>query len=265
MYNILVRPFVRNMEQEKASAVALGYFKFIGSIPFLGWIYRLMHKNRSFGIDRDVFGLHFYNPLGLGAGLDRKGEMFATLEDLGFSFVEIGPLDATRTRSAINHIQEKPNEDILAACIKEDIITSFSLAYDFCDFFVIDQQNGIDEQTIDQLLSVRMTYDEYKPVVVKLSEHLSQDELYKALDYCMYGGIDGIQVRNNAHVKLVYEYTKGRMPIIANCHIKSPSEALQLLQDGASLIELRSGLVSEGPSLVRKTLNYLEKGLQNNG
>lgn len=261
MYNLLIKPIVRGMEKEKASSIALQYFKLIGSIPVLRDFYRLVHKNRSFGIDREVFGLHFYNPLGLGAGLDKKGEMCSTLEDLGFSFVEIGPLNAASTRTAIAHIQEKPCEDLVAACILSDITTSFSLIYDFCDFFVIDQQTGLKEHTIDQLLSIRLTYDEYKPIVLKLSEFISEQDLHHALDYCMYSGIDGVQVGAKEHVKMIAEYTKGRMPIIANCHIKSPSEAYELLQDGASLIELRSGMVSEGPSLVRKTLNYLEKNI----
>lgn len=265
MYNLIIRPFVRNMEKEKASAVALRYFKVIGSIPGIRELYRLVHKNRSFGIDREVFGLHFYNPLGLGAGLDTKGEMSDILEDLGFSFVEIGPLDAARTRAAVAHIQEKPNEDLLAACIESDITTSFSLAYDFCDFFVIDQANGIDENVLDQLLSIRLTYDEYKPIVVRLSENISEENLHKTLDYCRYSRIDGVQVRSKEHVKAAFEYTDGRLPIIANCHVKSPAEALELLEMGASLIELRSGMVSEGPSLVRKTLNYLEKELNGNG
>lgn len=264
MYNLLIRPFVRKMEKEKASAVAFKYFKFIGAVPGLRQFYRFVHKNRSFGIDREVFGLHFYNPLGLGAGLDRKGEMSATLEDLGFSFVEIGPLDAESTRTAIANIQKQPYEDIVAACIDADIITSFSLIYDFCDFFVIDFPDTLDEQAVDQVLNVRLTYDEYKPIVMRLPESMTEAELHKTLDNCMYSGIDGVQVRSLEHVKAVYEYTKGRLPIIANSHIKTPSEALELLNSGASLIELRSGLVAEGPSLVRNTLNFLEKELTNN-
>lgn len=264
MYNILIRPFVRNMEKEKASAVAFKYFKFIAAVPGLRHFYRLVHKNRSFGIDREVFGLHFYNPLGLGAGLDKRAEMSSILEDLGFSFVEIGPLDAASTRTAIANIQKQPYEDIVAACISSDITTSFSLIYDFCSFFVIDQPQHLDEKELDQVLNVRLTYDEYKPIVVKLPEMMGTEDLHKALDYCMYSGIDGVQVRSLEHVKAVNEYTSGRMTIIANSHIKTPSEALELLNNGASLIELRSGLVAEGPSLVRKTLNYLEKELSSN-
>ena len=263
MYDLRIRPFVRRMEPERASEVALGYYKVIGHIPGGRQINRLIHRNRSYGTGCEVFGLNFYNPLGLGAGLDRKGELFGDLEDLGFSFVEIGPLDLESTRKAIVNIQTRPHEDILAACLKEDIVTSFSLIYDFCDFFVIDLSDGFDEKTLDQVIDVRLTYDEYKPVVLKVSENISDDELKTALEYCMLCGIDGIQVRKVENVAFASACTGGRLPIIANCHVKTPEMALLLLKDGASLVEVRSGVVSEGTALVRRILKYLEKNLNN--
>ena len=258
MYNLFVRPIVRHMEKEKASSIALRYFKIIGSIPVLRDIYRLLHKNRSFGIDRDVFGLHFYNPLGLGAGLDKKGELCATLEDLGFSFVEIGPLNATSTRSAIANIQEKPCEDILAACIINDLATSFSLIYDFCDFFVIDisEESGF-EEILNPILETRLSYDVYRPVVVKLPEEITQPELETIVDFCLMNGIDGIEARNLEQIKLISGCSSGRMPIIANCHIKTPEQAARTLEAGAALIEVRTGLVTQGPKLVSRILKHL--------
>ncbi|NJA04239.1 quinone-dependent dihydroorotate dehydrogenase [Methylococcaceae bacterium WWC4] len=38
----------------------------------------------------NVMGLHFKNPLGLAAGLDKNGDYIDALADLGFGFVEIG-------------------------------------------------------------------------------------------------------------------------------------------------------------------------------
>mgnify|MGYP003325498539 CR=1 FL=1 len=90
-------------------------------------------------------------------------------------------------------------------------------------------------------------------------EKIEEDQLAAIVDYCMLNNVDGIEARSIAQISFINEMSNGRFPIIANCHIKSPSEAAELLQDGASLIELRSGMVYEGPSLVRKTLNYLEK------
>jgi len=50
---------------------------------------------RSFGIDNNVlnkelFGLHFKNPVGLAAGFDKNALYLTELEALGFGFVEIG-------------------------------------------------------------------------------------------------------------------------------------------------------------------------------
>ncbi|MDT4332212.1 quinone-dependent dihydroorotate dehydrogenase [Methylomonas sp. MED-D] len=38
----------------------------------------------------DVMGLHFKNPLGLAAGLDKNGDYIDALAELGFGFIEIG-------------------------------------------------------------------------------------------------------------------------------------------------------------------------------
>jgi dihydroorotate dehydrogenase len=41
-------------------------------------------------LTKDLFGLHFPNPVGLGAGFDKNAEHLDVLELLGFGFVEIG-------------------------------------------------------------------------------------------------------------------------------------------------------------------------------
>jgi dihydroorotate dehydrogenase len=42
------------------------------------------------GCGRDVMGLHFPNPVGLAAGLDKNGEYIDALAALGFGFIEVG-------------------------------------------------------------------------------------------------------------------------------------------------------------------------------
>jgi dihydroorotate dehydrogenase len=39
-------------------------------------------------------GYTFKNPIGLGAGLDKKGSAIDGLFDLGFGFIELGPATA---------------------------------------------------------------------------------------------------------------------------------------------------------------------------
>src|SRR5258707_1229796 len=42
------------------------------------------------GLSREVFGLRFRNPVGLGAGFDKNALYLRELDALGFGFVEIG-------------------------------------------------------------------------------------------------------------------------------------------------------------------------------
>ena len=260
MYSILIRPITKRIkDNDKASSIALAYFKFEGKVPGGRFFSRLIHGNRATGLEKDVFGLHFYNPVGLGAGLDVAGELYNDLNDLGFSFVEIGPFtDFKSIRKAITKIQQDPQNDILAACIAGDYLRSFCLAYDFCDFFVVDISGNPDMEIFDSLLDARLSYETYKPLVVKIPEALPWEELDEIINYCRLNGVDGIEARTLQQIKYIKEHTKSRLPIIANCHIKTPLQASEALESGASLIEVRMGLVREGPRLVGRILRHLQ-------
>ena len=259
MYSLLIRPLARRIkDNDKASALALGYFKFLGMIPGGRFINRLIHGNRPSGLEREVFGLQFYNPVGLGAGLDVKGELYNDLNDLGFSFVEIGPFAEIRSvRHAISKIQQDPQDDILAPCIAGDYLRSFCLLYDFCDFFVIEIDDTPDMEIFDSLLDARLTYETYKPLVIKIPETLPLDELDNLTDYCLLNGVDGIEARSLEQIKRIVAKSGSRLPVIANCHIKTPVQAQEALDAGASLIEVRMGLVRRGPRLVENILKHL--------
>jgi len=264
MYRLLIKPFVRRMNPERASKVALNYFKFIGNIPGERFISRrILHNNKPAGLEREVFGLDFYNPLGLGAGLDVKGELYNDLNDLGFSFVEIGPLNAKSVRNAINNIQNDPQDDILAACIDNDHLEAFSLAYDFCDFFVIDITGQDIETVMYPLLDTRIAYGSYKPIVVKVPEDMDVNGLDKAIDFCRMYNIDGIEARTIDQVKQVVQRTQGRLPVIANCHTETVRGLFKALSAGASLVEVRRGLIYKGPEFISRSLKYLQKRKKN--
>ena len=42
------------------------------------------------GLEREVFGIRFKNPVGLAAGFDKNGEYVEALSNLGFGFIEVG-------------------------------------------------------------------------------------------------------------------------------------------------------------------------------
>lgn len=139
-------------------------------------------------------------------------------------------------------------------------------------------------EIIDELLTTRMTLDRYKPVLLKISPDLGHSQIDEILDYAQISGIDGIvaggftNTRENlatsakklenigtgglsgaplfpkslALVKYVHEKTKGRLPIIGCGGIMTSKDAKEMLNAGASLVEIGTGFMYKGPSIVKR-------------
>ena len=59
-------------------------------------------------------------------------------------------------------------------------------------------------------------------------------------------------------VKYIHNRTQGRLPIVGVGGIMTPEQAKQMLEAGASLIEIYTGFIYEGPSAVKKILKALK-------
>lgn len=259
IYSLFIKPFVRNKSMEEASRICLKYYRAVGRIPLVRSINRWFFRNKAYGLENEVFGLTFYNPVGIGAGLDTHGELYNDLNKLGVSFVEVGPVGAEEIKSVILQVQKDPQDDILAVCIDRDYLTAFTLGYDFFDFFVIDLSPDPSVEHVEALLEARIGEQQYKPIVIKLPDYLTDEEIQNFAEYSMVNNIDGIEIRSLEHLHHIYDYTKGRLPLIANSHIDSPQRAAEALKAGASLVEIRTGLVKEGPKIISNTLKHLLK------
>lgn len=53
-------------------------------------ILRSSYDTQIKGLEREVFGIKFRNPVGLAAGFDKNGEYVEALSNLGFGFIEVG-------------------------------------------------------------------------------------------------------------------------------------------------------------------------------
>jgi len=74
------------------------------------------------------------------------------------------------------------------------------------------------------------------------------------------GGLSGLPLKNAANSVLarVAALGRGRFPIIGSGGVFDGPAALEKLQLGADLVQVYSGLVYEGPFLVKEILEYLE-------
>ncbi|MBO5876429.1 MAG: quinone-dependent dihydroorotate dehydrogenase [Bacteroidales bacterium] len=143
---------------------------------------------------------------------------------------------------------------------------------------------------VDRLLDLRRYYDTYRPILLKVSPDLSTEQLDDIIDYCLRSGIDGIVAGNTTRsrdgltidpkkieeignggmsgapvhkknlelVRYIHTKSEGRLPIIGVGGIMSGEEAKAMMDAGASLVEIYSGFIYEGPGLIKKILTHLE-------
>ena len=144
---------------------------------------------------------------------------------------------------------------------------------------------------VDPIMAHRMADETYKPILVKISPDLPFEQVNEILDYCMLSGVDGIVAGNTtrrreglqtpAHrleqigngglsgaplyektlalVRHIHNHTQGRLAIVAVGGIMTPGQALELLHAGASLLEIYTGFIYNGPRFIRTINKYLEK------
>lgn len=130
-----------------------------------------------------------------------------------------------------------------------------------------------------------------KPVLLKISPDLNAKQLDETLDLLEKLNLDGIVATNTTItrnglktsqarvkeigdgglsgapiterslevVRYIHEKTSGTVPIIAVGGIMSVKDALNMLDAGASLIQLYTGFIYEGPGLARKINRALLK------
>jgi len=121
------------------------------------------------------------------------------------------------------------------------------------------------------------------PILVKLAPDLNDDELDGALEAVSSAGMDGLIISNTTlrreglqspnsaqtgglsgapltalntqMVKKVVQRCGGRLPVVASGGVMNYADAQAKLDAGAVLVQVYTGLIYEGPGLVREILN----------
>ncbi|MEO6709945.1 MAG: dihydroorotate dehydrogenase (quinone), partial [Planctomycetota bacterium] len=74
-----------------------------------------------------------------------------------------------------------------------------------------------------------------------------------------------LNARALAMTRLLASRTHGKLPIIGVGGILTPQDAIERLRAGAHLIQLYTGLIYEGPFLVRRVLKELVRTCEREG
>jgi dihydroorotate dehydrogenase len=184
-----------------------------------------------------------------------------------------------------------------------DYIQNFEILHQYVDYFVLNvscpnvsnftklQDVEFLKKLIPQLKKINSTKPKKKPILIKISPDLNQDQLDETIDLILSENLDGIIAtntttsRNNLKtnkskiekigngglsgeplknkstevIRYISKKTNGNLPIIGVGGIMNPKDALDKIKAGADLIQLYTGFIYEGPSIVKKINQYLSK------
>jgi len=141
------------------------------------------------------------------------------------------------------------------------------------------------EGLLSQINAVRNTLHVKRPILVKISPDMNDDELDDAVGAILDQGMDGIiaanttlsreglrsrskgeegglsgsplKVRSEAVLSRVVKRVDGKVPIISVGGIMSPDDVKKRLALGASLVQVYTGLIYRGPKLVQEIVKAI--------
>lgn len=185
-----------------------------------------------------------------------------------------------------------PNEDAVS-----DYIKCFDKLFDVVDYFVVNVSSpntpGLRElqekEPLKKILSTLQTRNQKngisRPILLKIAPDLSDSQLDDIIEIVNESGIAGVIATNTTIareglknemksesgglsgkpltkrstevIRYLSEKSNKAFPIIGVGGIHSPEDAIEKMQAGASLVQIYTGFIYEGPGLIKK----INKGL----
>jgi dihydroorotate dehydrogenase len=179
-----------------------------------------------------------------------------------------------------------PNEDAVS-----DYEICFDALYDYVDYFVVNVSSPNtpnlrelqDKEPLTKLLQTlqdkNMAMPKAKPILLKIAPDLTNEQLLDIIDIVKTTGIAGVIATNTTIsrdglvsqeknemgglsgkpltkrstevIRFLSEKSNKAFPIIGVGGIHTPEDALEKLEAGASLIQLYTGFIYEGPALIK--------------
>ncbi len=173
-----------------------------------------------------------------------------------------------------------------------DYVLCFDALFDYVDYFVVNVSSPNtpnlralqDKEPLTRLLQTLQDKNEVrskrKPIVLKIAPDLTEDQLMDIIDIVSETKIDGVIATNTTInrdglvsenktemgglsgkpltnrstevIRFLSEQSNKAFPIIGVGGIHSAKDALEKLDAGASLVQLYTGFIYEGPQLIKE-------------
>ena len=337
MYKTIIRPLLFLFDPEKVHYFTFSAIKYLSKIPGMPQLFRKLYVVENQGLERELFGLKFKNPVGLAAGFDKNAVLYKELSNFGFGFIEIGTITPKaqtgnpkkrlfrlKEDSAIINRMGFNNEGVEAAIERlkaneqvliggnigknkvtpnekavDDYTICFEGLFPYVDYFVVNVSSPNtpnlralqDKEPLTYLLKtlkqLNSEKNQPKPILLKIAPDLSDDQLLDIISIVAETKIDGVIATNTTisreglksenqkevgglsgkpltHrstevIKFLSEKSNKAFPIIGVGGIHTVEDALDKFKAGADLIQIYTGFVYEGPSLIKSINQALLK------
>lgn len=180
-----------------------------------------------------------------------------------------------------------PNEQATA-----DYVYCFNALFNYVDYFVVNISSPNtpnlralqEKEPLKELLSTLQAEnnkkEKHKPILLKIAPDLTNEQLLDIIEIVQYtqisgviatnttierkglvsenqketGGLSGkpLTKRSTEVIRFLSEKSQGSFPIIGVGGIHSPADAIEKLKAGASLVQIYTGFIYEGPKLIKK-------------
>lgn len=94
LWRYLIRPFLFSIDAEPAHHFAMGGYRAMTRLPGVCSLLHALYHVKDPALHCQLWGLDFPNPIGLGAGFDKRARWFNELAALGFGHIEVGTITA---------------------------------------------------------------------------------------------------------------------------------------------------------------------------
>lgn len=181
--------------------------------------------------------------------------------------------------------------------ITKDYLRTFRNMYQYVDFFVVNiacststkpyEPRNSDEirAIVEPLFEFRRGQQDYRPILVKVSPDLTKEELDRVIDILIETPLDGIEAVSGSSamarelgsttggavsgdvlteraieaVRYIAEKTEHNYPIIGTGGMMTPEDVKRMMDAGASLVALNTGLRQNGFRLLKAAVKMLRK------
>lgn len=154
------------------------------------------------------------------------------------------------------------------------------------------QEKDALEKILVHLQNININYAVPKPILLKIAPDLNRAELDDVIDLAISINLDALVVSNTSlnrstlspasqlkaekfgagglsgkpikdfsteMIQYIQQKTKGKLPIIASGGIFTGADAAEKINAGANLVQIYTGFIYEGPSIIKKINKYLNK------